>query len=238
MDATTWWQSSPKEAVALQRQLRQQIQLSSLNLHTVQYIAGADVSFDKGSNWVSAGLVLLDWATLQPVLVSLVQVEINFPYIPGLLSFREIPALWQAWEQLPVKPQLVMVDGHGIAHPRRLGIATHFGLLANCPTLGCAKKILVGQVDAELPEEQGAAVPLIHYQKKNNQQEQVAWVLRSRTGVQPVYVSPGHLLDLKSALAVGRHCLGRYKLLQPTQQAHWAVNLLRKGEADTGVTWL
>lgn len=229
---THHWNQSPQEAVALQRQLRAQLQAQPLDWATVRHIAGADVSFNKGSNWVSAGLVVLDAQRLEPVLLSLVQVEVPFPYIPGLLSFREIPALWAAWEQLPWTPDVVMLDGHGIAHPRRMGIAAHFGLVADCPTLGCAKKILVGQPAAPLPEGRGSAAPLLHHD------EPVGWVFRSRTGVNPVYVSPGHRLDLPSALHIAQQCMGKYKLLEPTRRAHEAVNLLRKGEVETGVTWL
>jgi deoxyribonuclease V len=145
----------------------------------------------------------------------------RFPYVPGLLSFREMPSVLKAWDQLKIKPDVLMLDGQGIAHPRRFGIACHAGLLLDAPTIGCAKSILVG-THAALPIEAGSQVPLVH------RGEQVGEVLRTKRGVAPVYVSVGHLIDLPSAVEVTQRATAKYRQPEPTRQAHLLVNRLRR----------
>jgi len=152
----------------------------------------------------------------------------RFPYVPGLLSFREIPALMKAWEQLSTQPDVLLADGHGIAHPRRLGIATHLGLLTDTPSIGCGKKILVGQHEP-LPEDRGSHRPLIHAG------ETVGHALRTKHKVKPMYISPGHRIDLHGAREVALAAVGRYRMPEPTRQAHLLVNRLRRGEIEPGV---
>lgn len=168
-----------------------------------------------------AGIVVLDYQSLEVVDQSLVKTKATFPYIPGLLSFREISSLLEAWKQLKTKPDVVMVDGHGIAHPRKMGIATHFGLVTNTPTLGCAKKVLAGQFEAP-GLEKGNFSPLVY------QGEKLGYALRTKNKVKPVFISPGHLMSQADALRIALHCAQKHKLPEPTRRAHLAVNAYRK----------
>src|ERR1700741_4000658 len=135
-----------KEATQIQHELKEKLKLEPLN-QEIKIIAGADISFNKFSPVVYAGIVLLSFPDLKPIARSLVKMEIRFPYVPGFLGFREVPALYRAWEKLPEKPDVLIIDGHGIAHPRKLGIAAHFGALTSQPTIGCAKKLLFGKYE-------------------------------------------------------------------------------------------
>lgn len=215
------WNLSPKEAVARQRVLRQRVRQQPL-VNTPKLIGGTDISFNLYSNHFYAAVVVLDYATLEVVETASAELDVDFPYVPGLLSFREIPALVEAWKKVKRRPDVIMVDGHGIAHPRRMGIATHFGLVTGVPTLGCAKKVLTGKHEEPGPEK-GDAVPLM------DGEDQIGYALRGKVRVKPVFISPGHLLDLEGALAVARHCCLKHKLPEPTRRAHLAVNALRRG---------
>lgn len=144
----------------------------------------------------------------------------TFPYIPGLLSFREIPPLLEAWEKLEHQPDALILDGQGTAHPRRFGIACHIGLWLQIPTLGCAKSLLVGTFD-EMSPERGSSSPLIH------RGEVVGAALRTKNKVSPVYISAGHLCDLESAMQLALQCDGGYRIPEPTRRAHLFVNRLR-----------
>ncbi len=220
------WNLSPSEAVALQNQLRTEIKIQPFG-QPIRYIGGTDLSFNKFEDDLYAGIVLLDYETMQVVGRSLVKTKMTFPYVPGLLSFREIPALIEAWEQLPIQPEVIMVDGHGIAHPRRMGIATHFGLVIEKPTMGCAKKILAGRFE-EPAVEKGSTSPILH------RQEQIGYALRTKAKVKPVFISPGHLLSLPESVEIALHCTRNHKLPEPTRQAHLAVNAFRRGEVAAG----
>lgn len=214
------WDLTPAEAIALQNELRTRLQLHP-PAQPIRTIAGADISFDKHSPLVYAGIVVLRLPDLEPIEEAGIEMEVDFPYIPGLLSFREIPALLGAWEQLKTEPDAVMLDGQGIAHPRRLGIGAHFGLLVDRPTLGCAKSVLVGRFDSP-PAERGGWSPMQH------RKEIIGAALRTKTNVQPVYVSPGHRLDLPGAIALALACDGGYRIPEPTRRAHLLVNALRR----------
>ncbi|MFP4094660.1 MAG: deoxyribonuclease V [Cyclobacteriaceae bacterium] len=220
------WNVSASQAVKIQQQLRCQINIKPLD-QPIRHIAGADISFNKGSDQFFAGIILLEYPSMTKVGHALVSFRASFPYIPGLLSFREIPALLVAWQMLPEKPDLIMLDGHGIAHPRRLGIASHFGLWVDKPSLGCAKKLLTGMHEV-VPAEAPACTRLF------DKDGQIGIALRTRTNVKPVYISPGHLIDFESAEEITRHCLGGYRLPEPTRQAHLLVNRLRKGQEEEG----
>ena len=220
------WEVEPTEAREIQDQLRKQVILSPLE-GDCRWVAGADISFNKYDPTVYAGIILLDINSLQVVAHSLAITEVHFPYVPGLLSFREIPALLKAWQLLKLKPDVLMADGHGIAHPRRLGIATHFGMAIDIPTVGLAKKKLVGQYE-EPGREAGSFTPLIH------SKETVGYVYRTKNKVKPVYVSPGYKTDLESALTILRKTTGKYRIPEPTRQAHLLVNRLRRGEIKEG----
>src|SRR5699024_3794145 len=149
----------PAEAIQLQKRLREKIVLEPLT-EAPQLVAGADISYNRGSDVMHAAIVVHELPGLQIVARSLVSDKTPFPYIPGLLAFRELPVLWKAWQQLRLKPDVLIMDGHGLAHPRRMGVATHFGIEIDRPTMGCAKSILTGTHE-KLPLEKGNSVPLM-----------------------------------------------------------------------------
>lgn len=217
---------NPAKAKERQQKLRDQICLEELN-ETPELIGGADISFSRSSDVMHAAIVVLQLPDLQPVARSLVSDPTKFPYIPGLLAFRELPVLLTAWQQLEVKPDVLILDGHGLAHPRRMGVATHFGIEIDWPTIGCAKNILTG-THAELPAKKGARTPLL------DEEEQVGFALRSRTGINPIYISPGHRVTFEDVYSVIMQSLGKYKLPETTRSAHRWANKLRRGECEPG----
>ena len=213
---------TPSQAVALQKKLREKVLLSPPE-KPIRTVAGADISFDKYSPTLFAGIVVLSLPNLETIEEAGAQAETNFPYIPGLLSFREIPPLLKVWRKLKTKPDVLICDGQGIAHPRRLGIAAHLGLLLDVPAIGCAKSVLVGKFD-EPPLERGSWSPMI------DKNETIGAALRTKNKVKPVYISPGHRMDLESAIEIALACDGGYRLPEPTRRAHLLVNRLRRGE--------
>ncbi|HEY9259379.1 deoxyribonuclease V [Chitinophaga sp.] len=219
------------EATRIQREMQTQVQTIPYT-GPVNYVAGADISFNKFSTTVYAGIVLLKFPSLTPVGYSLVKKEVLFPYVPGFLAFREVPALLDAWEQLPIKPDILVVDGHGIAHPRRMGIAAHFGVLTNQPAIGSAKKKLYGNYEEPGPEK-GSHSPLT-----DKQGYLLGEVLRSKNKVKPIFVSPGHRIDVPGSLEILQQCIQGYRLPEPTRLAHNAVNQFRLGEIPEGWTEL
>jgi len=191
-------------------------------------IAGADLSISRGSRRGFAGIVVLDPRTMDTVDEAAAAVDVDFPYVPGLLSFRELPALAAAWKRLLTRPDVIIFDGHGIAHPRRFGIACHGGLLFDIPTIGCAKSILVG-THGPLGEERGSTSPLVH------RGEVVGMAVRTRPRVRPVYVSPGHLMDLSTAVELVLRVTAGYREPETTRRSHRLVNRIRKEkEGGTG----
>lgn len=214
------WTVTPTEAVELQQQLRKQIQIQPLG-KTPETIAGCDISFNKYEETVYAGIVVLRLDTLEVVEEAGVVSTAPFPYVPGLLTFREGPALLEAWERLSIEPDVVMFDGHGIAHPRRMGIAAHMGLWLNRPTFGCGKSVLAGTFPAPAPE-RGAWSPMVH------RGETVGAALRTKNKVNPVFISPGTLIDLPTAVSLTLQCDAGYRLPEPTRKAHLFVNTLRR----------
>jgi deoxyribonuclease V len=215
------WDLTPTEAVAEQHALRERLVLRPPAGFAPRLLAGADVSFDKGGDTAWAAIVVLDAATLDVVTAASAVATLRFPYVPGLLSYRELPALADAWTRLDVRPDVVVFDGQGIAHPRRFGIACHGGLLFGVPSIGCAKSILVGR-HAELAEDRGAAAPLV------DKGEVVGMAVRLRERVQPVYVSPGHLMDLATAVAVVQAAGRGFREPETTRRAHRLVNEMRR----------
>lgn len=197
----------------------QQLELASsairedrLDKEPPDLIGGADVGFEQGGEVTRAAMVLLKYPSLELVEYTVARVATTMPYIPGFLSFRETPALMAAWQQLSHKPDLLFVDGHGISHPRRLGVASHFGLLVDVPTIGVAKKRLCGKF--ELPSsEVGALAPLM------DKDEQLAWVWRSKARCNPLFISTGHRVSLESALDWVQRCTQGYRLPEPTRWA-------------------
>lgn len=205
------WNLSPQEAVALQNELRQHLVIED-RLGPIKHVAGVDVGFEERGSITRAAVAVLSYPGLEPVTTVIVRRPTTFPYIPGLLSFREIPAVLAALKKLDTPPDLLLCDGQGIAHPRRLGIAAHLGLLTDIPSLGVGKSRLFGSHDT-VPQKRGAWTPLKHGD------EIIGAVLRTRAGVKPVYVSPGHRIDLETALRYVMGCTTQYRLPETTRLA-------------------
>lgn len=218
------WSLAPREAIELQKSLRERVRIEP-PARRIETVAGADISFNKFSPIVYAGVVVLRLPSLEVIEEVGVVSETRFPYVPGLLSFRESPSVLEAWAKLKTEPDAVMFDGQGIAHPRRVGIASHVGLLINRPTFGCAKSVLVGKYE-EPGAERGEWSPLV------DKGERVGAALRTKSRVHPIYVSPGHLIDLESAIELTLRCDGGYRQPEPTRRAHLLVNALRRGERE------
>ncbi len=206
------WDVSPREAIAIQQRLRELVRLEDC-FDEVKRVAGVDVGFEQGDSVTRAAVAVLEFPGLELVDQSIVRQPTRFPYVPGLLSFREAPAALEALRQLRESPDLLLVDGQGIAHPRRFGIACHLGVLSGIPSIGVAKSRLVGHHE-EVPDERGSWVPL------EDKGEIIGAVLRSRKGVRPLYVSPGHCVTLATAIEYVMACVTRYRLPETTRWAH------------------
>lgn len=214
------WDLTPKEAVTLQKELAAQVEAGPPLFHC-ELVAGADVSYNRFSSIFFAGVVVLrtsDWTVIEQQGAAR---EVHFPYIPGLLSFRETPALLDAFAKVQSEPDAVIVDAHGYSHPRRFGLTCHVGLCLDRPTLGCAKTVLVGKYQ-EPDGKAGAHTPLM------DKGEVIGEALRTRDHVQPVFVSVGHRIDLPSAVRTVLQACRGYRLPEPTRQAHNYVNALRR----------
>ena len=206
------WDGSSAGARVLQAQLAAQVSLHDDYTRPLRTIAGFDVGFEDHGATTRAAVVLVDAQTLQPLESHLARLPTTMPYIPGLLSFRELPALLQALAMLSRPPDLAMVDGQGIAHPRRLGIAAHLGVVTGLPALGVAKSLLVGHYDPPGPEP-GDRSPIVH------RGQRLGYALRSKRRCNPLLVSPGHRLSPETAVALVQRCLAGYRLPEPTRLA-------------------
>ena len=206
------WRLTPRAAVALQHRLRSRVvRLGSPR--GVRHVAGADVGFERGGGVTRAAVAVLSFPALELVDYAVARVPTSFPYVPGLLSFREIPALLAALKQLTVRPDVILCDGHGLAHPRRFGIASHLGVYCGIPTIGVAKTRLTGEHGAPL-QRRGAWVPL------RDNGETIGAVLRSKTKTSPIYVSIGHRVGLAAAVRLVMACTTRFRLPETTRWAH------------------
>jgi len=206
------WQITAAEAKQIQQELATQVS-RKCNLVNPRFIAGTDLSVSRYRELARAAVVILDYPELKIVEIATAEGKLNFPYIPGLLSFREAPLVLEACRKLSIRPDLLVVDGQGIAHPRRLGLASHLGLFLDIPTIGCAKSRLCGQHEP-LPEEAGAHTELI------DNDEVIGSVVRTKNGVKPVYVSIGHGVDLPMAVYWVKECCRGYRLPEPSRLAH------------------
>ena len=213
------WDLNAQQAVALQKELAAQIVIEKPT-RKIETIAGADISFNKFSEVIYAAIVVLRLDTLETIATSGVVTTAKFPYVPGLLSFREMPALIEAWEKLEIEPDAIVMDGHGTAHPRGMGIACHTGLVFERPAIGCGKSVLVGKFD-EPDERRGSWSPMLF---KNRT---IGAALRTKNRVSPVYVSPGHMMDLPTAIDLMLRCDGGYRIPEATRRAHLTVNEMR-----------
>ena len=215
------WPTTLEAAQAIQNELRQQVRTVDdyPSLHTV---AGVDAGYEVDPEQepqnppaytiARAVIVTLEFPSLRPLDYAIARRPAPLPYVPGFLSFREGPAILAALESLPERPDMLIFDGQGIAHPRRLGIASHIGVLTNMPSIGCAKSLLVGR-HAPLSDIRGSWVPLFDHQ------EIIGAVLRTRSGTKPVYISAGHRVSLESAIDIVMACTTRYRLPETTRAA-------------------
>jgi deoxyribonuclease V len=215
------WHVSVIEAQRIQQRLRRHIQVGTY-VHDTHYIAGADIAIAPATSTIYAGVVVLDYATLDVVERKSLVSSTDFPYIPGLLSFREAPALLQVFAQLDTTPDVIVFDGQGIAHPRGLGIASHMGLLLDVPAIGCAKSRLTGRYE-EPPPHRGAHTPL-----HGGHGQVLGAVLRTKDRTRPVFVSVGHKIELSQALDILLHCHRGYRIPEPTRLADQYVGTIRR----------
>ena len=218
------WDVTPEEAIRLQRELAPRVVRRDVGLRTPRLVAGMDVSYDKGSPWIYAAIVVLRLPDLSEVETASVRTRAEFPYVPGLLSFREAPAGLEAWTRLATRPDCLLCDGHGHAHPRRFGLASHFGLWINRPTVGCAKSVLVGAY-REPGQRRGSLSDLVH------DGEVIGAAVRTREATSPVFVSAGHRVSLATAVTTVLACAPRYRIPEPLRQAHALVNRMRQAQA-------
>ena len=218
------WDVTPAEARAIQNDLRPHV-VRKNGLDSVEHVAGIDVGFEEAGTVTSAAVVILSFPSLELEERVIARRPTRFPYVPGLLSFREVPTVLDALTQLNVRPDLLLCDGQGIAHPRRFGIASHIGVLTDWPSIGVAKSLLTG-FHAEVPEARGAWVPI------KQRDETIGAVLRTRVKVKPVYISIGHKISLDSAIDYVMRCTTRYRLPETTRLAD------RLASRKDGTSWM
>lgn len=221
------WNLSMREARAVQERLARQVRLTPLK-RMPRLIAGADISFNKFDTHLFAGVVVLRLPGLEVVEERALRIAVSFPYVPGFLSFREIPPLLEVFRQLEHTPAAVVCDGQGIAHPRGLGLAAHLGLCLDLPCLGCAKTRLFG-VHATPGLERWSTSDLL----REDTGERLGLVVRTRRNVQPVYLSPGHKIDFAGALEILKAVTPQYRLPETTRRAHELVNRVRREAGDS-----
>jgi len=213
------WNLRYEEAVAVQRRLSRQIREKALP-RPIDTIAGADASYHPQGSKVHGAVLVFTFPDLVLADRAMASDTPPFPYVAGLLSFREAPVLEKAFSKLGTTPDVIIFDGQGIAHPRAMGLASHMGLIPGCPTIGCAKTRLVGSYPPP-GQAKGSTAPL------NYQGRIVGAVVRTRPGVKPVFVSPGHAITLAEAIDLVLDCSRGYRLPEPVRQAHLAVNRYR-----------
>lgn len=209
------WQLSVADAKQIQNKLAGEVSRRSEPIEP-RFVCGVDISAPDSAGIARSAAVVMSYPELEIAEIETAEGKLNFPYIPGLLSFREVPLVWVALQQLSIEPDLIMVDGHGIAHPRRFGIASHLGLLLDIPTLGCAKSRLCG-THSSVPSAAGGFSELM------DDGEIIGAVLRSKVGVRPIYISIGHRIDLSTAIQWVMNCCHNYRLPEPSRLAHLAA---------------
>jgi deoxyribonuclease V len=214
------WPKSTDRAIALQMSLRDQV-VTHDDLPPINLVAGVDVGFETGGQVARAGVAVLSFPELTVVESVVAREPVRFPYVPGFLSFREVPVIIKALKKLRFIPDVILCDGQGYAHPRRFGIACHLGVLVDTPTVGVAKSRLVGTYE-EVGIEKGATCELMH------RSEEIGKVVRTRTGALPLFVSLGHRVSLDTAVALTLACTTRYRLPETTRAAHRLASDLHK----------
>ena len=217
------WSVTPKEAVQLQRKMANRIDARG-PLARMETVAGADIAYDLQTKKMYATVLVFRLADSQVIETQDVVLATKFPYVPGLLTFREAPALLKAFGKLKTTPDVVMIDGQGIAHPRRIGLASHVGLWLDLPTVGCAKSRLIGTFK-EPARKAGSLSALM------DKDEQIGYVVRTRQRIKPLFISVGHKIDLASAVRVVLACVRRYRIPEPTRLADIRVDALKRKAA-------
>ena len=212
------WQVTPEEAIAIQRRLAPLVRMQGIALDQIHTVAGIDASYTDRAR---AAVVVLSFPQLEVLDQAIAARETPFPYVPGLLSFREIPAVLEALEKLRVRPDVLMCDGQGFAHPRRLGLASHLGVYLNMPSVGCAKSRLVGRYEEPGPE-RGDQSPVY------DRGELVAMAVRSKPHTKPLFVSVGNAIALETAVRLVLACGRGYRLPEPTRDAHNLADAARR----------
>lgn len=211
------WDVSPSEAIAIQRRLRDQVSLED-DFGEIRTVAGVDISIGRGWAEGKCGIVVLSFDELKVLEVKTHTAPVTFPYIPGLLAFREIPIFLETYQLLEIKPDMLFFDGHGYAHPRRFGIACTGGVLLDKPSIGCGKSKLIGYY-TDPGDAAGSVSPLIA-----EDGERIGDVLRTKPGVKPVFISPGHRVSFDTATQIALKCTRGYRIPEPTRLAHESVS--------------
>jgi deoxyribonuclease V len=209
-----------REAAELQKKLSAKISIPR-KTKTIRTVCGVDVSYSLKTNLFFAGAVILSFPGMEILSSVTAKGTVSFPYVPGFLSFREIPVLRKCLLKLERKPDVIIVDGQGIAHPRKFGLAAHIGVIYNIPSIGCAKSLLIGEFN-EPGIKKGSKSPLFY------KGEQVGCALRTKDNVKPVFISAGNLISLKDAVKTALISAKRYRIPEPTRQAHMLVNDFRR----------
>jgi deoxyribonuclease V len=214
------WNLTPHEAMRLQMQLRERVVLEN-RFENIRTVAGADLAFDPETQMAFAGTIVYGFPELQEIERRSARMKLRFPYVPGLLSFRECPVLLAAFARLRAEPDLLLIDGHGRAHPRLFGIACHIGILFDKPTIGCGKSLLVGDYVQPARRAGSSSALMFHG-------EQVGAALRTREGVKPIFVTQGNRVSLESAVELVRACTDGFRIPKPTREADHYVGELRR----------
>jgi deoxyribonuclease V len=214
------WNLTPREAMRLQERLRRRVVLQD-RFDAIRTVAGADLAFDPATNTAFAGVIVYRFPELMEIERRMARRKLRFPYVPGLLSFRESPILMAALARLRNEPDLILIDGHGRAHPRLFGIACHIGVLFDKPAIGCGKSLLVGEF-RDPGKRAGSTSPLVFHD------EVVGTVLRTRDGVKPIFVTQGHRVSLETAVRLVHACVDGFRIPKPTREADHYVRDLRR----------
>jgi len=221
------WEVTIPEATRIQKEMRSLVRLEPL-AHAPKTIAGADLSFNRFSDIFHACVVVLSYPELEIIDRSFFTMQVKFPYVPGYLSFREVPAIMEAYRKLKILPDIFMMDGNGVAHPRRLGVATHLGILLDIPVIGCAKSRLYGSGAQPAPE-RGS----ISYLAAKDNGETIGAYVRTKNNVAPVIVSAGNKITLEESIRITLACVQKHRIPEPTRLAHDVVNAFRRGEISS-----
>lgn len=214
------WDISPKEGIKVQKMLKNKL-IFNEGKFSIEKICGTDVSYDKSKNMLFSAVIILKYPEMKIIEEQTAIMKSTFPYVPGLLSFREVPVLLKAFDKIENIPDVVMCDGHGIAHPRGIGLASHLGLIIDLPTIGCAKKRLFGKY-SEIGNIKG------DYSYISDSNKNIGIVLRTRANVKPVFVSQGYKIGINFSREIILNCCKKYRIPEPIRKAHKTVNIVRK----------